>query len=128
LSASLRIGPNIIRSTDNSVVRASAAQIARPKSHLQHPRKAARDAIERGLIHWDWFAGRLDQPVGAEQDAVVLRLGLEQKADRHKSRAAQQPDQHYPTVRLFIRVMKRMGHVATQYRNWSGNNRMLVLT
>jgi hypothetical protein len=89
----------------------------RSANRHRHPRKAARDAIGRGLVHWDWFAGRLDQPVSFEQDAVALRLRLEQKADRHKSRAAQQSNQHYPTVRLLIRVMKRMGHVATQHWN-----------
>jgi hypothetical protein len=90
LSASLRIGPDAIRRT--SPVRASESANHPPSTSEKS--RARRRSSDRGLVHWGWFAGRLDQPVSFEQDAVVP-LGLEQKADRHERRAAQQSDQHY---------------------------------
>jgi hypothetical protein len=75
-----------------------------------------RIATTKALVHRDWFASRLDQPVSFEQNAIIFRLGLKQEADGYESRATQQSDQHHPTMRLLVRVMKRMGHAATQQR------------
>jgi hypothetical protein len=87
-----------------------------------------RIATTKALVHRDWFASRLDQPVSFEQNAIIFRLGLDQEADGYESRATQQSDQHHPTMRLLVRVVKRMGHAATQQRKQSGDNQMLALT